>query len=310
VKYLFYPGCSLKGTARDYEESLLAVAPLLGLELEELQGWRCCGSSAARSKDLNWAYSLSARTIATARERGMDLLMACPACYANHLRALKAEQSGDESTDLDSAGPGPRVKHLLEVLAFDVGPDEIRRRTVRPLPGIRAVPYYGCLVTRPFPLGGVESRENPKAMEAIVEATGAVALSFPPKGDCCGGALLFSHEAVALKLTASILEQAKDLSADCLVVVCPLCHFMLDAKQRAAEREVRRRFGLPVLYLTQWLGLAMDVDLRKLGIHRLVTSPAPLLHKRGAREPLLSVESLLGTLRLRLRGATSRIGRQ
>lgn len=284
MRYLYYPGCSLKGTARDYEESLLAVAPLLGLELEELQGWRCCGSSAAKSKDLGWAQALCARTIAMARDREMDLVMACSACYANHLRVVKQADARQRSQGPGREGAWPRVKHLLEILAFDVGPEEIRRRTVRPLRGMRAVPYYGCLVTRPFPLGGVESLENLKAMEAIIEATGATALSFPPKGDCCGGALLFSREAVALRLTGSILAQAKDLCADCIVVVCPLCHFMLDAKQRAAEKQLKERFSIPVLYLTQLLGLAMGVDPRRLGIYRLITSAATLLCKQSARD--------------------------
>lgn len=281
MRYLYYPGCSLKGTARDYEESLIAVAPLIGVELEELQGWRCCGSSAAKSKDLEWAQALCNRTIAMARDRGMDLLMACSACYANHLRVLKAAAASDGSTEGGPQVGGPRVKHLLEVLAFDVGHEEVRKRTVRPLQGIRALPYYGCLVTRPFPLGGAESVENPKVMESLIEATGASALPFPPKGDCCGGGLLFSHEAVALRLTASVLEQAKELSADCIVVVCPLCHFMLDAKQRAAEKEVGRRFRIPVLYLTQLLGLAMEMDPRSLGMHRLMTSCAAVLRKRS-----------------------------
>lgn len=284
MRYLYYPGCSLKGTARDYEESLLAVAPLLGLELEELQGWRCCGSSAARSKDMEWAQALCARTIAIARDRETDLLMACSACYANHLRVLKKALASEGSREGGQQDTGSRVKHLLEVLAFDLGPEEIRRRTVRPLRGMRAVPYYGCLVTRPFPLGGVESLENPRAMEAIIEATGATALSFPPKGDCCGGALLFSREAVALRLTGSLLVQAKELCADCIVVVCPLCHFMLDAKQRAAEKEIKDRFRIPVLYLTQLLGLAMGADPRRLGIYRLMTSAAALLRKQSARD--------------------------
>ena len=281
MRYLYYPGCSLKGTARDYEESLLAMAPGLGLELNEIEGWRCCGSSAARSRDLRWAQALVMRTLAGVQDQDMDILMPCSSCYANHVRLLLEVQKADVTGELHGLRRVPRVKHLLEVLALDLGEQEIRTRVVRPLTGLRVLPYYGCLVGRPFPLGGMESRENPGALERIIQATGAQPLSFPGRLDCCGGPLLFSHERVALRLAGEILGDSMRLAPDCMVVVCPLCHLMLDGKQGAVNREMGQSFGLPVLYITQLLGLALGLDPRRLAMHRLITPPDTFLSRLG-----------------------------
>lgn len=279
MRYLYYPGCSLKGTARDYEESLLAVASPLGIELQEVEGWRCCGASAAKEKDRKWARSLPTATFAKTRGLEMDILMPCSSCYANHLRALKELEEENRLERPADQGGTPSVKHLLEVLARDLGEETIRKRVVKPLQGLRVLPYYGCLVARPFPLGGKESVENPRALEIVIKAVEASPLSFPGKLDCCGGSLLFTQERVALRLTAEILREAAKLSPDCILVVCPLCHLMLDAKQRAAGKEVRQEFKIPILYVTQLVGLALGLTPKKLGLHRLITSPAPLLAK-------------------------------
>lgn len=283
MKYLYYPGCSLKGTARDYEESLLALAPALGIELQELEDWKCCGSSAAKAKDTAWADSLAASTLALSGDAAADLLMPCSACYANHLEFVRRIQGEESLREKLSLHRVPKVKHLLEVLAFDIGAEEIQRRVVRSLKGLRVLPYYGCLVVRPFPLGERDSCENPMALEGLIHATGAHPLHFPQKVDCCGGSLLFSNEKVALRLCGGILREASRLSPDCVVVVCPLCQFMLDGKQAAVEQELGEKFRLPILYLTQLIGLALALDPKKLGIHRLIVSSRTMLSKLGIR---------------------------
>ncbi len=282
MKYLYYPGCSLKGTAREYEESLMTVAPSLGMELEEIQGWRCCGASAAREKDPQWARSLPLATLQKIQAQGMDILMPCSSCYSNHLRVLKEMQGQNSLEGLHDGSGSPRVKHLLEVLAMDLVQEAIRERLVRPLDGLRVLPYYGCLVARPFPMAGKESMENPLALERIITASGACNVAFPARLDCCGGPLLFTQERVALKLAAGILEEAARLRPDCIVVVCPLCHLMLDAKQKAAKKESRAHFRIPVLYVTQLVGLALGLSPKRLGLHRLITPPDLLLAKLSA----------------------------
>jgi heterodisulfide reductase subunit B len=277
--YLYYPGCALKGTAIDYDESFQSVAPMLGIDFTELKEWVCCGATAAKSVSLDLADRLPLRALTSADQAQKDLLTLCPSCHINHRQAAMRLHEGAALVERPSLQTIPKVKQLLEVLAVDVGTEKIKERVVRSLEGIRIVPYYGCLVARPFPFGEKKSMENPGSMESLIEATGAQPVFFPYRTDCCGGGIFLSKQRVAIKLSATILKEAKKCSPDCLVVACPLCHFMLDAKQRVIERESGEKMGLPVLYITQLLGIALGIDHKKLGLHRLITSPKLFLRK-------------------------------
>jgi len=291
---LFYPGCSLEGTGRDYAESIRAVATAIGLDLVPLEGWECCGASVARSVDARaadlWPLGNLARARVADPTGTRDFLTACPACHQNHLRVgLKAstdaafrgwaaESLATQQLRLDNL---PRVRHLLEVLVFDVPPSHLQVKIRHPLRGVRVVPYYGCLLVRPHRLGGVESREAPTALERFIDLCGAVPLPFVSKADCCGGSVVLSRESVAISLTAKILAEAETLQPDCMVVACPLCHFMLDAKRRAVEQVLGRRIEFPVLYFTQLLGLALGLLPRSLGLHRAIVPARRLLVALG-----------------------------
>lgn len=277
--YLYYPGCALKGTAIDYDESFQAVAARLAIDVKEMKEWGCCGATAAKSVDKALADSLPLRALTSADREQRDLLTLCPSCHINHRQASLRLQEASPASEHPSLQGAPKVKQLLEVLAVDLGSAQIRTKIVRSLAGLRIVPYYGCLVTRPFPFGEKPSMENPGVMESLIAATGALPLSFAYRMDCCGGGISLSKETVALKLSATILREAKKLSPDGLVVACPLCQFMLDAKQRVIERESGEKIGLPVLYITQLLGVALGIDEKALGLHRLITTPKPLLQK-------------------------------
>jgi heterodisulfide reductase subunit B len=279
MKFLYYPGCSVKGTAREYEESFLAVAPVLGIQAEEMKGWNCCGATVAKSVDRNLAQTLPVQNFRRPNPEGLDWITLCPSCHINHQNLLKRAETEGEFREELNLSHTPRIKQILEVLAFDLGPEEVRKRVRRPLRGIRVLPFYGCLVVRPFALGGKESMENPQSMEKLIDAMGAEPVFFPDRLDCCGGGLLLSKEKTALNLGGSILLSAKRYSPDCLLAACPLCHFMLDAKQRTLEQETREKIAIPVLYLTQLLGLALGIDPLKLSLPRLITSPRALLKK-------------------------------
>ena len=279
VKYLYYPGCSLKGTAKEYEESFVAIAPLLGIEIKEMANWNCCGATVAKSVNRELAETLAKEALIRAGEEGMDLLMLCPSCHLNHLQLAEKVSKDPALGKRLGLGRVPKVKQLLEVLAFDIGMEEIKRKGVKTLRGVKVLPYYGCLVVRPFSLGGKESLENPTVMENLIASLGGQPVFSPYRIDCCGGGLMLSKEKISLKLSAGILKEAKKLSPDCLVVACPLCHFMLDGKQRSIEKELGEKIGLPVLYLTQLVGLALGIDYKRLGLHRLITSPQVVLQK-------------------------------
>ncbi len=283
MKYLYYPGCSLKGAALDYEESFLAIAPLLGIEIKEIGDWNCCGATAAKSVNLELAETLPRQALVRAAGEGMDLLILCPSCHLNHLGLAKKAEKDPCLKEKLLLPRIPRVKMLLEVLAFDVGMEQIKQKVVKPLEGLKVLPYYGCLVVRPFSLGGKESLEFPTTMENIITALGGQPISFPYKLDCCGGGLLLSKEKVSLKLSATIMREVKKQSPDCLMVACPLCHFMLDARQRIIERELREKIRIPVFYVSQLIGIAIGVDPKSLGFHRLLVSPGELLQKINHR---------------------------
>jgi heterodisulfide reductase subunit B2 len=279
MKYLYYPGCSLKGTAREYEESFKAIAPLLGIEFETVEDWVCCGATVAKSVNNEIARDLPKQAILQAGKKGLDLLMLCPSCHLNHIRVTKESPGEGRSIEGLPSDRYPAIKQLLEALSFDLGWKEIEKKISLPLKGVKAVPYYGCLVIRPFGLGGKESLEHPRTIENLIASAGGNPIPFPYKMDCCGGGLLLSKEKVAMKLGSMILREAKKLNPDCIVVACPLCHFMLDAKQRVIEKETREKMEIPVLYISQFLGLALGLEPRKLGLHRLITSPRRLLGK-------------------------------
>ena len=279
MKFLYYPGCSVKGTAREYEESFLAAAPALGMQVEEMKGWVCCGATVAKSVDRKLSQALPLQNLRQPNPERLDWVTLCPSCHMNHQNLLKGAEAGGACAEEPAFSSPPRIKQILEVLAYDLGPEEIRMRVRRPLRGLRVLPYYGCLVIRPFALGGKESLENPRAMEKLIDAVGAVPVFSPERLDCCGGGLLLSKEKTALRMGGSILRAAKRHAPDCLLTACPLCHFMLDAKQRTLERETGEKIGLPVLYLTQLLGLALGIDPPRLGFSRLITSPRGLLKK-------------------------------
>lgn len=279
MKYLYYPGCSLQGSAIHYDGSLRAIAPLLSIELEAIPDWLCCGATVMKSIDEGKSRSLAVRALVRADQRGMDLLMPCPSCANNHLQCLRwiiSTQGGRREYGLRGT---PRVKQVMEVLAFDLGPDRIQEKIQRKLVGLRVIPYYGCLTVRPFGLGGKESMENPQAMEGLIRATGAQPLFFPERVDCCGGGLLLTHEKMAARLTSAILRKAKEHGPDCMVVACPLCHFMLDGKQSVVEKEMGERIGLPILYSTQFLGLALGADSQTLGLNGLISPSREFMRK-------------------------------
>lgn len=281
MNYLYYPGCSLKGTGREFEESFLAVCSTLGIGIEELKGWECCGSSVAKSLDKKLAVELTSKTLTVANKQNpdLDLVMLCPACSLNHqllIQGAKDEESLKKELSIHRI---PVIKQFIEVLAFDVEPEEIKKKITRPLTGIRALPYYGCLLVRPLKLHGTVSHENPTVLEDIIGLTGALPINFAYKTDCCGGTLVLTREKVALKMCGKILKEAKAVNPDCIVVSCPLCHLLLDAKQRAVEKELGEKIEIPVLYITQLLGMSLGIDHDSLGIRKLITSPDSFLRK-------------------------------
>ena len=249
----YYPGCSLHGTASEYDASTKAVSRLLGVELLELADWNCCGASSAHSTNESLAYELSARNLAIAKREGKDVVIPCAACYSR----LKAADSQDRK-DQEGRKGEIEVLSLLEFLASRDRMEKIKQLRKRSLAGLKVVCYYGCLLVRPPRVTHSVNYENPQQMDRLMAALGAEAIPWSYKTDCCGASLALTRTDIVRRLTRKILDGAQRAGADAVVVACPLCQANLDTRQEEISRESGQEYALPILYFTELIGLALD----------------------------------------------------
>ncbi len=286
MKYQYFPGCSLKGMGKAYEESFLAVSRALGLEINELEDWNCCGATAYMSIDETKSYALAGRNLAIAERSASDVIAPCSACYlvlnkTIHGMSEKPDLRGKVSRALKAGGleykGTAKVRHPLDVLMNDVGLDEIKKRVKAPLAGMKLAPYYGCQIVRPY--ATFDDQRDPVFMDKLITASGAESVDWPLKTRCCGGSLTGTVPEAGLRLAYIILKEAKKRGAQAIVTPCPLCQFNLDGYQDqiAAKYE---RIDMPVLYFTQVLGLAMGLSASELGIKRGIISAEAVLAGR------------------------------
>jgi len=283
MKYAYFPGCSLKGLGRAYEESLLPVMRHLGVELTELDDWNCCGATAYMSVDEAKAGVLAARNLAIAEKAGPhDLLTPCSACYLvlnktkHNIEDFPEIQAGVQRAlriaNLTYTG-ATKVRHPLDVLVHDVGLDVIKEKVVRPLKGLKVAPYYGCQVVRPY--STFDDAWNPTTMDRLLAVLGAEVVPFPLKTKCCGGSLTGTVPEAGLRLTYILLKEAVRRGADVIATICPLCQFNLDGY----HDQIDRRWGptrIATVYFTQLMGLAFGLSPKELGLNRNFVPMKPL----------------------------------
>ena len=283
-QYSYFPGCSSKAIAVAYDMSVRAVSASLGMELIELEDWNCCGTAAYSSIDRLESIAVPCRNLALAENKGLDLVTPCTACYRTFERVnshLRLYPSLKMKVDKVLAAAGleyhgtVRVRHLVEVLLNDVGVEAIASKVVNPLHGLRAAPYYGCLLVRPRV--AFDDPENPQSLGKLLESLGAEVVPFPAKSCCCGGSLIISNLDLALGLIQRILESAHSNGAQCIVTACPLCQLNLDAYQGMVNSRFGTRYNLPILFLSQLLGTALGIEPKALGFDRGVVSPEKVL---------------------------------
>jgi len=273
MNYLYYPGCSLTASAREYDLATRAVMAAAGVNLTEIEDWTCCGASVAAPISGLLSLSLSARNLALA-EQAADvgqILVPCSACYLNLKKAHDAlcnDTAGRARINDALAAVGltatgsMRVRHLLDVLTMDLGARQLKPLLTRSLSGLSVAAYYGCQCLRPYP--EFDDPERPVSMEPLIEATGAAVHPWEMGGRCCGASLVSTQPEAGLKRVCAILKAAKD--ADLIVTVCPMCQMNLDAWQARASRMSGEDLAITVLYLPQLLGLAMGLEPNQLGL--------------------------------------------
>ncbi len=285
MRYAYYPGCSAESTARDMHQSTLAVAAALGIEMIEPKGWTCCGATAGHQTDRVLAAALPAANLAKIKDMGLDCVVNCAACYnrmkvANHEIATESEIRNDVSDAIGRDYDGSvKVRHFIEVLLEDVGLEKISGAIKQPLKGLKVACYYGCLLVRPPKVVNFDDPENPKSLDKLVKAMGGESIEWPYKVECCGGGLSLSRTDVVVNLTDSILGMAKSSGADCIAVSCPMCQVNLDLRQQDIKKETGRDYQIPVVYITQLLGLGLGISSKKLGFNKLMVPASNVLEK-------------------------------
>jgi len=286
MKYGYFPGCSLETVAQSYDISARITSKKLGLELSELEDWNCCGATAYFHIDEILALTLCARNLAIAEKAGLDVVAPCSACYKNMLEAnVRLRQDDDLREHINFAlkednlqfNGQVRVLHLVDVFMGDAVLAKMRELVVNPLRGLRVAPYYGCQILRPKMEREGENIERPHFLEDLIAVSGAEAIQYPLKTQCCGGSLIITNNSVALKMVHNLLKCATDFDADLIVTTCPLCQINLECYQKQINRVFGTKFSVPVFYFTQLLGVALGIPMRELHIGSEIISPAPIL---------------------------------
>jgi len=289
VKYAFFPGCSLESTAWDYDKSTRAVCKALGIEITDVPDWVCCGSSPAHASNASLSLALPALNLHKAQTAGYsEVLTACASCYArlrtaNH--AIRKDPTERERAQRIIEKPyagAVNVRHILDILFNDYGVAEIEKRITTPLKGLRVASYYGCLLSRPKEVVAFDDAEHPVCMDKLVKVAGAEPVDWPFKTECCGASLSISKTSVVNRLGYKLLSMAHRAGVECIVVACSLCQLNLDFRQADAKKDQADIPEIPVVYITQLLGLALGIPPKDLGLDALMVSAASILDRRAA----------------------------
>ena len=271
MNYLYYPGCSLEGTALEYNASTQTFMQELEVDLLELKNWTCCGASAAEATSYLLSLALPAYILAMAEEMdgSKEILVPCSACYLNLKKVEEKSRKDPELLDKINTilkekklhfNGQVRVRHLLDVVARDIGPEKIFSRVKNPFIDLKIAPYYGCQCLRPYSV--FDDPEKPRSMEPLIAAVGAKTHPWNMGGRCCGASNMTTKPEVALELVTAILKAAR--GADAIVTVCPMCQMNLEAYQKKISGKSKEDLRMTILYLPQFLGLAMGLSEQDL----------------------------------------------
>lgn len=292
IKLAVFWGCRILTSQYAYEMSIREVFPKLGIKLADLLESVCCGDPVKSINNFAADY-LAARVLALANETGLeDLLVPCNRGHfvLSEAKDSMAREEKKKHKIIDllkeeglSYDPNVRIWHVTDFLHDFVGLEKIEKALEKTLKGLRLASHVGCQIIRYSDLGRVDDAEDPRKLDELIGVLGAENMDYSEKLDCCGAALTYSHQDAALSLAGSKIKALQDLAVDALVVSCPACQMMLDAKQKDAGTAVGAKLNLPVLYYTQLLGLALDIEEEKLGLH-LNQSPVDQLLTRISAE--------------------------
>jgi succinate dehydrogenase / fumarate reductase, cytochrome b subunit len=288
-KLAYYKGCLASLSAKELDISTKALAPKVGYELIELESVTCCGAGDIHEAEPDYYLHLNARILSYAEATGCDTLMTvCNVCTLN-LRQANYQLQIDEdlrrrvNDNLEQVGVPPysgavEVKHFLWLIAGESF-DKLQTVAHKGLKGLKIAPFYGCQILRPSKLMGFEDPDKPSSLERIIEACGGEAIDYPAKIKCCGFPIIQAREETALAELIQPIEQAMEAGADAMVTPCPLCHLSLDAWQSKLKKQTGKDFAMPILHLSQLVGVAAGLSDSELKVRRHVVSVDPVIEK-------------------------------
>ncbi len=274
----YYPGCSLEGTAAEYDDSIHAICHAMKIKITELPDWSCCGASSAHVTDDGLAIDLAARNLVIASRMGAPLLVPCAACFARLKIAQKEiALNPEEHKDLE-IDPDLEIIHLNHLLAKPEFLDLIQQNVKTPLAGLKAVPYYGCLTMRPPKVLDADNYEFPTLMDDVLDRIGADVMKWSYKTDCCGGSLTLTRIDIVHKLAGDLFEAAVEAGGDCIVTDCPMCQSNLDTRQQEVNTAFKKQYNLPVFYISELVALALGAGNSDSWWNKHFVDPRPLLY--------------------------------
>ena len=280
----YYPGCSLHSTASEFDHSTRAVCESLGMNLIEPEGWLCCGSSAAHRADPHQALRLPMENLSLIEQSGFnEVTMPCAACFNRHKAAQYEIQHHPEHKSAIDEEIGyiyqdqVSVTTIVQSLTQHIGTEKVARSVKKPLTGLNVVCYYGCLLTRPPQVTQCEHPDNPTDMDDLIRAVGATVHDWSYKTCCCGAAHSLTRPDIVVKLSSSLIHNARAAGAEAIVVSCPLCHMNLDARQMQMEIPE----PMPILYFSQLMAIALGLPPKAAALKKNLVDPMPLLRAKG-----------------------------
>jgi succinate dehydrogenase / fumarate reductase cytochrome b subunit len=286
----YFKGCLASLSAKELDISTQALAPKVGLELVDLESVTCCGAGDIHEAEPDYYLHLNARILAYAEAAACDtLLTVCNVCTLN-LRQANWQLKNDEelrtrvSDNLRRVGVPPysgnvEVRHLLWEIAEGDGYERLKESAHKGLKGLKVAPFYGCQILRPSKILGFEDPDRPWSLERIIEACGGEAIDYPAKIKCCGFPIIQAREETALGELIQPIEQATEAGADAMVTPCPLCHLSLDAWQSKLTEATGKEYRMPILHLSQLVGVAAGLEESELRFRRHVVPVQPVLEK-------------------------------
>lgn len=282
LSYAYYPGCTLKTSAKEFDISTVKVCEKLGIELKEIADWNCCGASSAHTINPLLGLALPARDLQTAEEMGKPVAVGCAMCWHRLKHTVHALTDKEKLKQVNEVlgkqfHNTVKVEHLLQIF----GSNGVSLTITKELKGLKAACYYGCVLVRPKAIMEMDDEDNPQLMDRIVRSLGAETVDWDFKTTCCGASLPLAHPEAVVNLSHKILQHAAQQGGNCVVVACPMCHSNLDTRQKAIKATHPDFQEMPIYYFTQLMGLALGFTPEDMYINKHLTDGLSLLKNTG-----------------------------